>query len=252
METIDGSYNLILVALSFIISVLGSYTALQLVRQVTRAAEPDAADDQLFWIGSAAFAMGAVGIWSMHFIGMVAFTLGVNVTYHVGLTVLSLLIAVAVTGVGFFLVAKDPSSWKRIVTGGTFAGLGVAGMHYTGMAAMRLPATMTYSTGLVAASVVIAIIAATAALWLAFNFNQGWRKVGGAVVMGIAVCGMHYTAMAAANFTRGGEGASFRPTILGGAGLAYGVFALSVLIVSIQIGLSVGMQRDEEVDTFEV
>src|SRR5690606_26726770 len=116
-------------------------------------------------------------------------------------------------------------SWARLLLGGVLTGLGVAGMHYMGMAAMRMPAVTHYDMGFVALSVLIAIVAATVALWLAFNL-RGWAQMlGSALVMGVAVCGMHYTGMYAANFvpdatvtTSGG---------LGGAYLGQGIFAVA-------------------------
>ena len=103
---------------------------------------------------------------------------------------------------GLFVVGRGKSNLLKLISGGVFTGLGVAGMHYTGMAAMRMAADISYRIDLVALSLVIAVVAATAALWLAFNVRGSLQKFGSALVMGVALCGMHYTGMSATTFTR--------------------------------------------------
>ncbi|MGF7235571.1 MAG: MHYT domain-containing protein, partial [Frankia sp.] len=151
---------------------------------------------RLGWSAVTALALGG-GIWSMHFVGMVAYHIGMTVTFDLTLTALSLFIAVSVSGVGIWVVADDPFNAGRLVGGGTFAGLGIAAMHYTGMAAMRTSGTIGYRPGLVLLSIAVAGVAAVAAFWIAFHVGGIRRVFGASLVMAAAVCGMHYTAMAA-------------------------------------------------------
>jgi NO-binding membrane sensor protein with MHYT domain len=141
METMPHDYNLILVALSYVISVLGSFTALKLCRQHAGARGAEKWRSLL----AGALAMGAGAIWSMHFIAMLAFDMGMPVAYDVPITLASLLVAVAVTGLGIYVVGKGPTSPWRLIGGGTAMGVGVAAMHYTGMAAMRMQAHLDYN-----------------------------------------------------------------------------------------------------------
>lgn len=137
------------------------------------------------------------GIWTMHFIAMLGFEIsGTEVLYDVPLTVLSLLIAVAVVSTGIFSVGHGQSQ-PRLMMGGLGTGLGIAAMHYVGMAALRLHGHLEYSWRLVALSVVIAVVAATAALWAALTVHSGWGSAGASLVMGLAVSSMHHTGMAA-------------------------------------------------------
>jgi len=137
----------------------------------------------------------------MHFIGMLAFVMPIPMSYESGLTALSLLVAILVTGGGFYVIARRSASPLHLALGGIFMGLGIAAMHYTGMAAMRGHADLGYDRLFVALSLVIAIGAATAALWLSFRTTDPWQKLAAAVVMGLAISGMHYTGMRAAIFT---------------------------------------------------
>ncbi len=195
-------YDPALVTLSIAIAVFASYTALDLGSRV-RTAAPGL---RWAWIAGAALAMGG-GIWAMHFIGMLAFEMGMPAAYDLGLTVGSLLIAVGVTGAAFALVSRRGASARALLVSGPLMGIGVAAMHYTGMAAMRVPGNVAYSLPVVALSVGIAITAATAALWLTFRQHGVWQKLLAALVMGVAVAGMHYTGMAAAAFTAESDGA---------------------------------------------
>jgi len=140
------------------------------------------------------------GIWSMHFIGMLAFVMPMPVSYDLGLTLLSLIVAIGVTGFGFFMIGTRRVTEIEFALSGIFMGIGIVSMHYTGMAAMRMAADIRYDPVLVALSVFIAIAAAIAALWLAFRTNVTWQRLLSAVVMGSAISGMHYTGMAAATF----------------------------------------------------
>ena len=193
--TVIGTYDPYLVALSFAVACLASYTALDLGGRIRVSGRWT----RLAWLATAAFAMGG-GIWSMHFIAMLAFFMPMPVSYDFGLTLLSLLVAIAVTGFGFFTIASRQATALQFVLSGIFMGIGIAAMHYTGMAAMRMPADIRYDRVLVALSVLIAIGASIAALWLAFSTTVTWQRLLAAVVMGVAISGMHYTGMAAATF----------------------------------------------------
>jgi PAS domain S-box-containing protein len=199
---VHTGYNPLLVALSIVIAVFASYAALDLGARVRR---PDAGP-RWAWGAGAAVAMGG-GIWSMHFVGMLAFEMGMVAAYDLGLTLLSLLIAVGVTAGAFAWVANRGTGAGSLLVAGPLMGLGVAAMHYTGMAAMRIPGNLAYDPAVVAVSVAIAVTAATAALWLTFRRNRPWQKLAAACVMGLAVAGMHYTGIAAATFTAEGAGA---------------------------------------------
>jgi PAS domain S-box-containing protein len=195
---VTGTYNPYLVALSILVASFASYTALDLgghvgtARGLARRA----------WLVAAAIVMGG-GIWSMHFIGMLACVMPIAMSYDIGLTILSLVVAIVVTGGGFYVISQGASP-LRLVLSGIFMGLGIVAMHYTGMAAMRGHAELGYERLFVALSVVIAIGASTAALWLAFQTTDLWQKLIAALVMGLAISGMHYTGMRAAIFTAHG------------------------------------------------
>ncbi|SDN20383.1 PAS domain S-box-containing protein [Methylobacterium phyllostachyos] len=200
---IHTGYNPALVALSIGLAIFASYTALDLAARI----RVQSSGPRWPWIGGSALAMGG-GIWSMHFVGMLALDMGLSAAYDVGLTLLSLLIAVGVTGIAFAWVAYRGNSVAAILVAGPLMGLGVAAMHYSGMAALRIPGDLAYAPALVAVSVAIAVTAATAALWLAFRQQGVGQKLIAAGVMGLAVAGMHYTGMAAATFTATGAPAT--------------------------------------------
>jgi NO-binding membrane sensor protein with MHYT domain len=197
---ITGIHNPYLVALSILIAGFASYTALDLAGHVGTARGLA----RRGWLVAAAITMGG-GIWSMHFVAMLAFTMPIAMSYGIGLTALSLVVAIFVTGVGFYVISRQGSSPLRLVLSGIFMGLGIAAMHYTGMAAMRGHAELRYAPLFVSLSLVIAIGASTAALWLTFRTTDLGQKLVGAVVMGLAISGMHYTGMRAAIFIAHGS-----------------------------------------------
>lgn len=240
MESLNATYNPVLVSLSFIISVIGSFAALRLAK-VIPAQEPE---DRLPWVMAASFALGAGAIWSMHFIGMLAFDMGMPVSYDVPMTALSLVLAWLVSAGGFWIASRGEPSLIKIAGAGTIMGCGVAIMHYTGMAAMRMGAEMTFDTTLVAISVVIAIVASSAALWLALNLTVAWQMAAAAVIMGIAVTGMHYTGMAAARFRHDPALAAPQISSVSPDFLAYTVFLLSLIIMV--LGIAFGRVEFEE------
>jgi NO-binding membrane sensor protein with MHYT domain len=193
---VTGTYDPYLVALSILVASFAAYTALDLGGRV---ALPQGHTHRI-WLAAAALTMGG-GIWSMHFVAMLAFVLPMPMSYDVGLTVLSLMLAILFTGGGFYVISPTGVSRPRLVISGVFMGLGILAMHYTGMAAMRGPVELSYDLLWVALSVIIAIGAATAALWLAFRTTDPGQKLAAAIVMAVAISGMHYTGMRAAVFT---------------------------------------------------
>jgi two-component system sensor histidine kinase/response regulator len=196
-----GSYDYRLVALSVLIAMLASYAALDLAGRVTAAR----GRTQFIWLNGGAAAMG-LGIWSMHYIGMLAYSLPVPVLYDWPTVGVSLLAAMFASGVALYLVSRNEMGPLRSGIGGVSMGMGIAAMHYIGMAAMRLPAMCRYSLGLVTLSVILAIVISLVALWLTFHLREetaatGWRKLASAILMGAAIPVMHYTGMAAVTYT---------------------------------------------------
>ncbi|WP_345563682.1 MHYT domain-containing protein [Nonomuraea rosea] len=149
-----------------------------------------------YWLVGAAFAIGGTGIWTMHFIAMLGFSVtGTVIRYDVPLTAASALIAVAVVGMGLFLASYGGDRLGFLLGGGVLTGCGVAGMHYLGMAAMNMSGLVSYDPVVVSISVLIAVAAATVALWFTLRVSGAFRIGGAALVMGVAVSGMHYTGM---------------------------------------------------------
>ncbi len=194
MHVHNFSYGLLTPGLAYVMSCLGAFLGLR----CTTRARAYAGSTRARWLVLSAVSIGATGIWVMHFIAMLGFTIpGDAIRYSVPITILSMLIAVAVVCGGLFIVGFGRDSVGRLVLAGTVTGIGVASMHYTGMAAMQTQARMTYSPSLFALSVVIAIVASTAALWATLRLRGIWSTLGAALIMGVAVSGMHYTGMAA-------------------------------------------------------
>ncbi|HXC39804.1 MAG TPA: diguanylate cyclase [Burkholderiales bacterium] len=197
----NGTYDLILVALSLVVATIASYTALDLAGRVS-AARGRAAQ---LWLVGGAISMGT-GIWAMHFIGMLSFELPIPLAYDFFINLLSWLLAVALSAVALYVVSRPAMTPGNITLGATFMGVGICAMHYTGMLAMRMSPAIRYDKGLFIASVLIAIGASFVALWIAFQL-RGKRpgtailaKLASALVMGLAITGMHYTGMEAAEF----------------------------------------------------
>jgi NO-binding membrane sensor protein with MHYT domain len=187
------AYGLVTPVTAYVISVLGSLLGLNCT---VRARNAPSARRRVWFLLLAAWAIGGTGIWTMHFIAMIGFGVsGTEIRYDVPLTTASALIAVVVVGVGLVVAGLGRPRAPKIILGGLFAGLGVAAMHYTGMAAMRFDGSVRYDDLLVAASVAIAIVAATAALWFTVTVRRPVAIFTSALVMGLAVCGMHYTGM---------------------------------------------------------
>ncbi len=195
-----SSFDYRLVVLSVVIAVLASYSALDLAGRVTAARGVA----RMVWLSGGAVAMG-LGIWSMHYVGMLAFRLPVAVQYDWPTVLLSLLAAIVASAIALYMASRNTMGVYRAAVGSVFMGGAIAGMHYIGMAAMRLPAKCSYSMTIVAVSVALAIVISWVALLLTFHFrgettSGGWRKALSALVMGAAIPVMHYTGMAAATF----------------------------------------------------
>ena len=200
----QATYNLWLVALSIVVAIVVSYTALTLAGRVAQS-ERSAGRG---WLFGGAAAMG-IGIWSMHFIGMLAFSVPIPLRYNILTTLVSLLIAILTSGFALSIASRRNLSLGRLGAGSLLMGAGISAMHYTGMAAIQIMPMISYDPLLVAASITIAVTASFAALWLAFRLRSGqsWimilcRAIA-AVVMGFAITGMHYTAMAASMLAPG-------------------------------------------------
>src|SRR5213594_904854 len=246
-----GSYNYALVALSVLIAMFASYAALDLASRVTAAGGWTRA----VWLLGGAGAMGT-GIWSMHYIGMLAFILPIPVAYHWPTVLLSLLAAILASVIALYVVSRQKMGASRAVAGSVLMGAGIASMHYIGMAAMRLPAICQFNSFLVVLSVVFAILISLAALWISFHFRDekngiGREKLAGAVVMGAAIPVMHYTGMAAASFTPTGMPADLSHAVgistLGTAGIA----AVTFIVLGLAL-LTSWVDRRFAVQTLEL
>ncbi len=203
MPMLSAHYETQLVLISILVAVLASYTALDMAGRINSAHQKGAS----WWLAGGALAMG-IGIWSMHFIGMLAFRLPIPLGYDLGITFLSLLIAVVASGFALWRVSQPVLPLAKLSSSAVLMGIAIAAMHYTGMMAMRMTPGIQYDPLLFGASVVIAIAASGAALWIAFMLRKNTPNVrlargGAALVMGAAIVGMHYTGMAAANFPIG-------------------------------------------------
>ena len=235
-----ASYNPALVVTSYIVASIAAFTALDFA---ARMRESRAGIGSVWgWLMGGAFAMGA-GIWCMHFVAMLAYKLPIPVRYDLGETLLSLAFAVLISGFALVMVSKPLRSPIRLVAAGIVMGIGICTMHYTGMIAMRLDAVIVYRPGLFALSVVNAIVCSTVALWLV-SFLGGSAQRGqfkykllAALVMGVAICGMHYTGMyATVCISAGAAGktvADIDPVLL-----ATMIAALTLLVLANALGVS--------------
>lgn len=196
-------YGAVTPVAAFLMACLGAALGLRCTTRAIRRGT-----NRVGWLALGAVSIGC-GIWTMHFIAMAGFTIdGMSMKYDSLTTVLSLLVAIAVVSVGVFLVGLRGPGAVVLTTAGVFTGLGVAAMHYLGMAAMHTPGDLGYSTMTVALSILIAVVAATAALWAAVSVHGLWASFGASLIMGVAVTGMHYTGMAALDVPSGSHGAA--------------------------------------------
>jgi NO-binding membrane sensor protein with MHYT domain len=233
------AYGWVTPALAYLLSYLGSLSGLAATARARRTDRGRRAR----WLVLAAWSIGGTGIWAMHFMAMIGFTVdNSDVRYDVPITIASWLTAVVVVGLGLFIVGYGRRSMGRIVIAGVLTGVGVAGMHYAGMDAMRLNGTLSYDRVRVGLSVLIAVVAATVALWFTVSVRRpAWIAVA-AAVMGVAVVGMHYTGMAALSVHLHAQGAP----VTGVAALNYLVpmlvFVLLVVLTLVAAVLSPSME----------
>ncbi|PPS43196.1 bifunctional diguanylate cyclase/phosphodiesterase [Chroococcidiopsis sp. TS-821] len=199
---LSATYDLRLVVLSLVVAIISSYTALDMAGQIP-ATQGLA---RKLWLGGSAIALG-ISIWVMHFIAMLAYELPIPITYDIATTLLSLLVAIALCGVGLSIASKRPLGWLALLAGGTFVGLGIIGMHFTAMRGMRLAAMPVYNPLFVIGAGVFTILMSIAALWLAFHASaekivssESLGKVGSAVFAGVAIDALHYLGMMAVNY----------------------------------------------------
>ena len=229
------SYDYRLVALSVFIAAMASYAALDLAGRVTATR----GRVQFIWLLGGSFAMG-VGIWSMHYIGMLAYSLPVSVRYHWPTVLVSLLAAILASAVALFVVSRNTMGPIRTGIGGLLMGTGIASMHYIGMAAMRLRAMCHYTIWIVVVSVILAVAISLVALWLTFHLraqtkSMGWKKLASAALMGAAIPAMHYTGMAAVAFMPANDLIDLRHTVeitsLGIVGIGGVTFMVLFLVI---------------------
>ncbi|MFE3252934.1 MHYT domain-containing protein [Streptomyces sp. NPDC059209] len=237
--TTDGfSYGLITPVAAFLMACLGGALGLRCAIRSLRTPEPGR---KAGWLVLAAVAIGS-GVWTMHFIAMMGFAVAETpVAYDPATTFASLALAIVMVGVGIFIVGYRGTTTMALITGGTVTGLGIASMHYLGMAGMRLEGRVEYDTLTVGGSVVIAVVAATTALWAAASLHSLLMSLAASVTMGVAVTGMHYMGMAAVHVhlsppgavAEGAEGAEPAATLLGPMLVGPGVFLLLAAVVVI-------------------
>jgi len=197
---LTGYYEPPLVLISIFVAIFASYSALSLAGRVTETT----GRTMLAWILGGALAMGS-GIWAMHFVGMLAFRLPIPIAFDIPITLVSLVLPIAASGIALWQVGRADFGPVRLGASALLMGAGINAMHYTGMAAMRMQPGIVYDPPLFALSVLIAVGASALALWIAFRLRRNtpdmWvPRIGAAVVMGCAIVGMHYTGMAAAHF----------------------------------------------------
>ena len=253
-----------LVGLAILVAVLASFVAFDLGQRI-RVARGAA---RLLWLAGGAVAMGG-GIWSMHFIAMLALHLPVGFAYDLPLTLLSLLIAAVATGAGFTVATLGqaaPDATARpgrmsplpLLAGGLCLGLGIAGMHYVGMAAILAPGRVVYDPVALVLSVLVALIAATAALHLALSDIGRIRRILAALVMGAAISGMHFIGMAAARFVPDPAaqadvaGTPVPPTILAGLVAAAAIVVLALAVIATRLDRRISeLQAKRQLDVLD-
>lgn len=241
--TLPGSYDYRLVALSILIAISASYTALGLGSRTAAATGAT----RLTWLTCGAVAMG-FGIWSMHYVGMLAFTLPVPILYDLPTVILSLLAAVCASAVALFVVSRHVVTALEAVFGSIPMGGAILAMHYIGMAAMRVRAMCHYDAALLAASGVIAVGGSFVALWLTFRLRNPLRgasgsKIASAVTMGIAIAAMHYTGMAAASFSPSNKPVDYSQAVSVSALGVTGIVIVTFLLLGFAVFSSVVDQR---------
>jgi len=238
------SYGLLTPGLGYVMSVLGCFLGL---RCTTRARVLSGLA-RLRWLLLAAVSIGVTGVWVMHFIAMLGFTIpGETITYNVPVTIFSAVVAVLFVAGGLLIVGFRGDGRQQLLLGGLIIGLGVASMHYIGMTAMRMPAMVHYNSFLVFVSVLLAVLAGTAALWAGLHLRGMWATLGASLIMGVAVSGMHYTGMAAMQVYPGAaQSTAMMPGVSATDFLFPLVIGISVLTVLLAMVVAVS-PTDEEI-----
>jgi len=230
------------IGLAYVMSCVGCALGLAAMARARSAKGP--ARER--WLALGAVAIGGTGIWVMHFIAMLGYSLpNVQIRYNLPITIASLLVAVAVVWFGLRFTMAGGRSISSVIPGGVVTGIGVAGMHYLGMAAMDVSASVHYRLWVVALSLLIAVTAATVALWFAANLDSVAAILGAAMVMGVAVCGMHYTGMAAMIVTASSSTNTAGLTSTQLLGPLAVVVSVSTFAILLTIGLSPSAQEIE-------
>ncbi|MDP9141795.1 MAG: hypothetical protein M3O62_13490, partial [Pseudomonadota bacterium] len=203
---LSGTYDPALVWVSYLIACLAAYAAIDMVQRIR-----DNREHEKRWLVLGAVMMGS-GIWTMHFIGMQSFSLPFELSYEIGMTVTSLVAAIAVALIALWASSRKAMGLNTVIAGAFLMGIGICAMHYIGMLAMEIRPGIVWSASLVGASAIIAVVSSGAMLWLLFNLHRVSRRywlvtrLAAALMMGVAVVGMHYTGMAAASFPVGSYG----------------------------------------------
>ncbi|RFU60763.1 bifunctional diguanylate cyclase/phosphodiesterase [Peribacillus glennii] len=246
METYSGTYHLSLVLLSIIIAIIASYSALSLSIQINKAT----GFLRYLWLWVGAFAMG-MGIWSMHFIAMLAFHLSIPVSYNRTIVLISIFPAIISSGLAFFIISRPTMGKMQVILGALFMTTGIVSMHYTGMAAMEMGAMIEYDPLFWVLSAIIAFIASLVALYLLFFIGRNQnipylrlRKAGSALIMGIAISGMHYMGMSAAKF-KVGHHSNSSVSLIDSTLLAYCI-GIGMLIIFSLVFLSIYVEKKFE------
>lgn len=237
----NGHYDLALVGLSILVAIIASYTALDLAGCVS--ASTSSPRKSWSWLIAGAVAMG-LGVWSMHFIGMLAFHLPIPVAYDLVISLLSMSIAVIVSAVALLILRRPELKTINLFLGAILMGIGICAMHYTGMFAMQMSPPIRYNPYIVASSVLIAMGASLAALWIAFQLRAKrskfalLAKLGSAAVMGLAIAGTHYTGMAAAHFSIGSTCLAASAGGIDNTGMAISIGVGTLVILSLTLVVS--------------
>ncbi len=244
MDAVSSTYHIPLVSLSIIIAVIASYAALDLGIQVQKTKSYA----RYIWMISGAFAMG-MGIWAMHFVAMLAFHLSISVTYDVTLVIVSIIPAILSSGIALYIISRPVMGKKQVLLGALFMATGIVSMHYTGMEAMKMNAEIQYNPFLWTLSAVIAFVASVVALYLLSFVSQNYKtskiwlvKLGSAVLMGIAISGMHYTGMSAASYKAHQHHADLTATPFNSTLLAYAI-GIVILILLGMVFISTFIDR---------
>ena len=237
----QGAYDPVLVIFSILVAIFASYASLVVSQHVSTITNTKVSR---LWIAGGGLCLG-IGVWAMHFVGMLAFSLPCTSSYDPAITFLSMIPSILASIFAIKIISRKELSLAQLATGGLLIGAGIGAMHYSGMAAMHLNGLIRYDIKLFSLSIVVAVTLSTLALWIKFRLQllggrlRSWAMFASAVVMGLAVSGMHYTAMAAAYFIRDSDAANsasgIAPTFLAAVVLAATVLIIVVTIIATYI-----------------